>query len=272
MALICDHLVLPTSAEPDRDHSAPEIRDSSREITACRKPICAQPLLSRAEFGSPCHRCGAAASRRARQPGRTPSPARTAAQTAVPALASRYASAGSWTDRHLRGRPPPQCSTSPHQAAPLRGAVPGRASRRACGTYGADPARRTGQQALKPPGLGPAHSMMHSESRPVSSKILPYLAARRAQDYSTIRRQAVPRPHNGVHSPSYRENLPLARSIIRRSGLLPTRSPRYSDTPRSVTATDNGPADEPHSVAAAASADAGGVGDDRCHTRAVRAN
>ena len=27
------------------------------------------------------------------------------------------------------------------QAAPLRGAGPGRASRRACGTYGADPAR-----------------------------------------------------------------------------------------------------------------------------------
>ena len=71
------------------------------------------------------------------------------------------------------------------------GAVPGRAARRACGTYGADPARRTGQQALKPPGLGPAHSIMHSESRPVSSKILPDLAARRAQDYSTIHRQAV---------------------------------------------------------------------------------
>jgi hypothetical protein len=30
------------------------------------------------------------------------------------------------------------------QAAPLRGAEPGRASRRACGTYGADPARRGG--------------------------------------------------------------------------------------------------------------------------------
>ena len=37
-------------------------------------------------------------------------------------------------------------------------------------------------------------------------------------------------------------------------------------------AADNGPADEPHSVAAAASADAGGVGDDRCDTRTVRAN
>ena len=30
------------------------------------------------------------------------------------------------------------------QAAPLRGAVPGRASRQACGTYGADPARHAG--------------------------------------------------------------------------------------------------------------------------------
>ena len=66
--------------------------------------------------------------------------------------------------------------------------------------------------------------------------------------------------------------LPLARSIIRRSGLLPTRPSRSSDTPRSATATDSGPADEPHSVAAAASADAAGVGDDRCHTRTVRAN
>lgn len=34
-----------------------------------------------------------------------------------------------------------------NQAAPLRGAGPGRASRRACGTYGADPARRAGQDA-----------------------------------------------------------------------------------------------------------------------------
>src|SRR6202011_5570172 len=46
------------------------------------------------------------------------------------------------------------------QAAPLRDAEPGRASRRACGTCGADPARRSGPpatqrfayQASHPPG------------------------------------------------------------------------------------------------------------------------
>jgi len=37
-----------------------------------------------------------------------------------------------------------------NQAAPLRGAGPGRASRRACGTYGADPARRAGLRTQHP--------------------------------------------------------------------------------------------------------------------------
>lgn len=36
------------------------------------------------------------------------------------------------------------------QAAPLRGAVPGRASRQACSAYGADPARHAGPSSQQP--------------------------------------------------------------------------------------------------------------------------
>ena len=47
---------------------------------------------------------------------------------------------------YLRFRTARHCRIEPYliKAAPLRGAGPGRASRRACGTYGADPARRAG--------------------------------------------------------------------------------------------------------------------------------